>query len=337
MILGSSLNRVLAALRDLLCIDTHIVELKPLPRRGSQREFFRLKLENELTFILVIYDPQRVENTYYTNIAHFLKEIGIPVPSIILNLEKENLIVIEDLGEKDLYSFREMNWEKIKPIYEKVISSIVKLHAYPPSQFPYSRVKISEGFNEWLYRWEREYFIENFVNDIVSLEVRSPLLKELEKEFEKLTQELMRIPSCLIHRDLQAQNIMVKNNSIYLIDFQGMRLGNPFYDIGSLLFDPYVALPQKARDELLELYCKEQTQPISIQKARYAVTKASIQRLMQALGAFGFLSKKKGLHEFLTHIPRALENLYYLLSLDDQMKNLRELVTECALKHGLKL
>jgi aminoglycoside/choline kinase family phosphotransferase len=36
---------------------------------------------------------------------------------------------------------------------------------------------------------------------------------------------------------------------------------------------------------------------------------ASAQRLMQALGAYGFLGLKRGMPEFLSHIPNGIKNL----------------------------
>jgi len=43
-----------------------------------------------------------------------------------------------------------------------------------------------------------------------------------------------------MHRDFQSKNLMIKNEQIFVIDFQGARLGPPSYDLASLLFDPYV-------------------------------------------------------------------------------------------------
>ena len=43
-------------------------------------------------------------------------------------------------------------------------------------------------------------------------------------------------------------------------------------------------------------------------------TTAGLQRVMQALGAYGFLGHVKGKAEFLAHIPAALVNLQQLLA-----------------------
>jgi hypothetical protein len=47
---------------------------------------------------------------------------------------------------------------------------------------------------------------------------------------------------------------MIRDGEPFLIDFQGMRFGSPFYDLGSLLCDPYVNLSDSERGELLSFY-----------------------------------------------------------------------------------
>ena len=56
---------------------------------------------------------------------------------------------------------------------------------------------------------------------------------------------------------------------------------------------------------------------------------ASAQRLMQALGAYGFLGLKKGLKTFLEHTPAGLQNLQYAASHAATLPRLRELSVTC--------
>jgi len=84
-----------------------------------------------------------------------------------------------------------------------------------------------------------------------------------------------------------------------LIDFQGMRWGSPFYDLGSLLYDPYVFFTAEERLELLSYYYVLSNRALDWKGFRKAFYEASAQRLMQALGAYGFLGMKRGLSDFL--------------------------------------
>ena len=72
--------------------------------------------------------------------------------------------------------------------------------------------------------------------------------------YRKLPSTWRRSPRVLVHRDFQSQNIIIRNSYAYLIDFQGMRPGLAEYDLASLLYDPYVDLPEVERSELAGYY-----------------------------------------------------------------------------------
>ncbi len=75
-----------------------------------------------------------------------------------------------------------------------------------------------------------------------------------KEESEALIQRLLKIPTCLIHRDFQSQNIMLRDNQRVFIDYQVMRPGNLFYDMGSLICDSYVTFTGEERNELIAFY-----------------------------------------------------------------------------------
>lgn len=122
-----------------------------------------------------------------------------------------------------------------------------------------------------------------------------------------------------MHRDFQSQNIMItKRNIPKIVDYQGARIGPPAYDIASLLGDPYYRLADDMRERLLNYYIKkinvvqeEQSQSakghliITEQEIRKSLLPCWLQRHMQALGAYGFLSKVKGKNIFLNTFLRA--------------------------------
>ena len=87
-----------------------------------------------------------------------------------------------------------------------------------------------------------------------------------------------------------------------------MRVGTGWYDAASLIFDPYVEIPEAERRALFAFYCGETGVPADA-AADKNLRFAAAQRLMQALGAYFFLSEKKGKPHFRAHALPALENL----------------------------
>jgi hypothetical protein len=321
---------MIAFAREALGLSPSVpVESFPLKVRGSDRSFFRLKWNRDASVITVHYDPRRVENTYYADIARFLHELEIPVPRIIRHDPTNCLIVMEDLGDTDLWSLRETSWETRRPLYQKTLTVVHKLHSFPERDFLSRRVRLMDGFGPDLYRWERDYFRDHFVKGICRIEPDSPFDRELEVELSSLAERLAGTRRSLVHRDLQSQNVMVRDGNPFLIDFQGMRFGSPFYDLGSLLCDPYVNLSDSERGELLSFYYGQSSRGLDWSAFKNIFWEAAAQRLMQALGAYGFLGLTKGLTSFLEHVPAGLHNLYRATTEAASLPRLRELTLSC--------
>jgi aminoglycoside/choline kinase family phosphotransferase len=325
-----SKEHLIAFAGEALGIPTSVsVELFPLEGRGSDRTFFRLRWNRTDSAVLVHYDPKRVENTYYAEIAAFLHEIGVPAPQVIRHDPAGCLIVMEDLGESDLWSFIETPWEIRRALYQKTLTIAHRLHSFPKNDFPSGRVRLMESFGPHLYRSERDYFKEHFVRDVSKIKLGPSFERELEMELSAVAERLGGTRRCLVHRDLQSHNVMIRNGEPFFIDFQGMRFGSPFYDLGSLLCDPYANLPEREQEEFLSFYYGLSTWGQDWATFRNTYWEASAQRLMQALGAYGFLGLEKGLKGFLEHIPAGLRHLQLATSRVGTLPRLRELSVEC--------
>jgi hypothetical protein len=108
-----------------------------------------------------------------------------------------------------------------------------------------------------------------------------------------------------------------------------MRLGSCLYDLGALLYDPYVRLTPDVRLGLLGDYYDLGPQALPWDAFRESFQEASVQRLLQALGAYGYLGLKAGHPDFLYHIPRGLDHLEAAVNLAPRLDRLRRLVSRC--------
>jgi aminoglycoside/choline kinase family phosphotransferase len=122
---------------------------------------------------------------------------------------------------------------------------------------------------------------------------------------------------------------MINEGTAWLIDFQGMRYGLAQYDLASLLHDPYVALTSDERCELLAFYKKRLEQNGTPVDSDFdeIFRWCALQRLMQALGAYGFLGLKKNRPDFLAHTPVALRSLLEVASALDGLEPLVKKLT----------
>jgi N-acetylmuramate 1-kinase len=303
-------------------------ELIPFAGRGSDRSYFRFKWANR-SVILVQYESSRMENSYFADIAAFLFANGIPVPRSIRHDAAGGRMVLEDLGDTDLWLLRNEPWERRRVLYQKTLAAVHRLHAIPESRFPSDRIRLMESFGPTLYRWERSYFLENFATALCAVHIGTRRAKALEEELCGLAETLASGNRCLVHRDLQSQNVMICREEPFLIDFQGMRFGSRFYDLGSLLCDPYVSFTDTERMDLLSYYHSLSNTELDWGNFQNAFWKASAQRLMQALGAYGFLGLRKGLRQYLAHVAPGLLNLRMASENAGTLPLLRSLCDEC--------
>jgi aminoglycoside/choline kinase family phosphotransferase len=311
-------------------IDIDSVKITPIEKGGSGRKFYRVHNASEQKLILVKYNLERKENGHYVGIAQFLDAHGIRAPKIYFHDPDEGLIWIEDLGEEDLFSHRHESWLVRRALYESALDQGAKLHRISDKHSKEIRTKLPAQFNAQLYRWEQSYFFKNCLGRCFRM--NQTRLRELAAlpALREMAESLAALPRVLVHRDFQSQNIIVRNGLAYLIDFQGMRPGLAEYDVASLLYDPYVGLTEEERAELVAYYIERQKDcERNIQRQFTEIFPlCGIQRLMQALGAYGYLGLVKKHEHFLQHIPSALKSLGGILNRRPELAAVSDAVTE---------
>ncbi len=280
-----------------------------LEKGGSDRKFYRLH-GSRGSKIFVQYGMQREENRHYVEIAGFLRRVGVRVPEMFVHEPETGRIWMEDLGEQDLWAYRGESWPVRRKLYESVLTEAVRLHvAAARAGDAVAALGLQPPFDSALYQWEQDYFFNQCL--LGHLRMEEARLSDWRERLRAVAEELAALPRCLVHRDFQSQNIIIQNGAPCLIDFQGMRFGLPQYDLASLLLDPYVELTDAEREALLSFYVSEARAAGAALSEDFERTYllCGAQRLMQALGAYGFLGHQKGRLHFLEYIPVALPRL----------------------------
>lgn len=298
--------------------DERALRIEPLEKGGSDRSYYRVHEPDGHSLILVKYGDSREENRHYCDIAQFLASLGIHVPEICFHDEPQRLIWMQDLGEKDLWSFREEPWPRKRVLYEQALDELVALHSrgHHASAEKADALSLQAEFNAELYLWEQNYFFENCVGRFFGLDSEAVEAACPRAVLDEIAENLAAQPRVLVHRDFQSQNILINGGHAWLIDFQGLRPGLAQYDLASLVYDPYVTLSAAERAELISLYL-EKSAAAGVEPRedfRETLDLCAMQRLMQALGAYGFLGLEKKRAHFLEHIPAALVSLCEVIS-----------------------
>ncbi len=283
------------------------VKISPIEKGGSDRRFYRVRSSPDQSLILVKYNTEREENRHYVEIAEFLDQNSVRVPKIYFHDPAEGLIWIEDMGERDLHSYSDESWMVRRALYESALDEILKLHRLGTDRIASIRPSLPVEFNAALYKWEQQYFFENCLQRFFGVPADQVTQLSNLAALNEIAEELSERPRCLVHRDFQSQNIIVRNGQACLIDFQGMRPGLPQYDVASLLYDPYVTFSADESAELLSYYCERSD--VADDSFDRVLRLCAMQRLMQALGAYGFLGLVREQAAFLGYIPTAMTSL----------------------------
>ena len=274
---------------------------------GSDRHYFRVG-NDSLKLIFCRYGIEKKENSLFADHSEFLVEYGVRVPRVLAQDRENRCLWIEDFGVEDLWSYRDSDWLSVRqPLYQSALLEVGKLHSLNERLISHSPI-LNPPFDADLYRWEFEYFMDNFVNRLSAATRDEIRFVRESAELKYLRVELSARPRCLVHRDLQSQNVLIWKGKPALIDFQGMRYGLPEYDVASLIFDPYVVMSKEEREGLI-CFVESKSNNADF---RGQLLRCAVQRLMQVLGAYGFLGLVKKKPAFLKHIPRGLENLHYV-------------------------
>jgi NDP-sugar pyrophosphorylase family protein/tRNA A-37 threonylcarbamoyl transferase component Bud32 len=273
-----------------------------LGARGSDRSFWRLS-DGAESIIAVQYALTRAENARYSGHARLLAEAGVPVPAIKLDLPDTCILMLEDCGDDSL---QQRMQRKVHPKdeqwYEATVSALARLHREGMRLVQERNIELEPAFDAALYAWEHRLFEEHLLNHRYGYEA---LPEEVAAELKGIVEKLLKMKQVLIHRDFQSSNVLFKKDKPVFIDFQGMRLGAGAYDLASLLYDPYVKLNAALRTKAAMSYLK--VFPGNSDAVEF-VREGAVQRLVQALGAYGRLARVGQTH-FSKYVLPALENL----------------------------
>jgi N-acetylmuramate 1-kinase len=287
-------------------------------KAGSGRGYYRVRL-GERSFVLQQSGPDDKDFNRFVEYGRLLHSESLPVPEIFAVSDTVYQVLMEDLGSCRLWDTvvgpgdqlgRAAYW------YPRVLAALVQWQEASERVFASHPELAARSFDLAALEWETAYFKDNYLQAHCGIE---SIPDDVTMFFQSLAHATNAHPRVLMHRDFQSQNIMVvpPEHRIALVDFQGARRGSVYYDVASLLWDPYTALPAGLVKDLFGLWVRSNPllANVDFADAWKCFLVASLQRLMQALGAYCFLSRVKGIASFASYIAPGRTRLQEVLAL----------------------
>lgn len=293
---------------------------------GSTRRFCRLGRPPESLVGMLAADPPVddrgvTENDSFIYVAQHLRAAGIAVPAIHAHEAGRGWFALEDAGDILLYDLHR-RWGEVPTVcrlFHEAAAELARIHALASPGFDPRRTHNPDYDSDFIRRGESGYFQRCFLDRLEDGglfpggEAPAPPREGLDTDLDAMAEAAGRLWSPhFLYRDFQSQNIAVRLDRMIFLDFQGARRGPRQYDLASLLYDPYVELSAGLRRSVLSVYCRrvaELEAPFDEAAFRAGLPLIAAHRLMQALGAYGFLSRDRGKPQFVRHIPAALRLL----------------------------
>lgn len=306
---------------------------------GSARGIFRIAFERETRVIVTaergtldasVYPrlggaaaPNESESFVY--VRNYLASLGAPVPRIDAADTAAGLILQEDLGNTRLYDLEHDGRppEELRSRYVEAISALARMQSAGPVPFEPGRTDNLPYDLAFILKFESGYFHREMARGPCRLPIP---FEELEETYARAARAALDGPVVFMHRDYQSRNLMIAPRGLVVIDFQGARLGPPEYDVASLLLDPYADVGDALERELLDEYQHRRPSGLAVDLGR-RYRAVAVNRLLQALGAFGYLGGRLGKPGYLPHAPAALRRVRKLAAAE--YPALAELADRC--------
>lgn len=278
-----------------------------LPASGSPRIYFRLFQDNDS--LIGAFNNDIDENRAFFYLSKHFYEKKLNVPEVIAISSCEKYYLQTDLGAVSLFDIITKGNEtsNLDLLLENAVKQLAQIQVNGFEGLDSSKCFPIPSFDRRSVMWDLNYFKYNFLkpSGLTFSEVK------LEDEFNRLADILLAEDMNYFHyRDFQSRNIMVKDNQLYFIDFQGGRLGPCLYDIASFLYQAKAGFSSELRSKLFNTYLNElaQYRRVDVEHLKDVFPFMVMFRIVQTLGAYGFRGFFEKKTHFIQSIPNAIGN-----------------------------
>ena len=292
-----------------------VTRVEKLPQSGSDRIYFRI-YTNDQSYIAT-YNLNRQETVTFVEFSRQFKISGAPVPKIFIVNDCDTIYIQEDFGNISLLDQLETHGhtEYIFKLFQQSLKKLSQMQVVGGKLINYDLCLTAKEFGKQTILSDLLYFKYYFLDTL-----KMPYDKQgLLDDFDALSNYLTHTgEKHFLFRDFQSRNVMIKNDQVHFIDYQGGMKGALQYDVASLLWQAKAELSDEWKNKLLDDYISYISEllekPVDKNSFVSQYNGYVLIRLLQVLGAYGFRGLFERKAHFLVSIPLALRNLKWFLS-----------------------
>lgn len=335
---------------------------------GSDSPRWKLRdITGETTLVAMVlapdYEPARsaegpederleTDELPFVDVQRYLAGLGIPVPAIEHIDRESDVLLLEDLGDRTFEDFCLSITEEYDPADRSELAGLYRqgLDLLVSIQKAFLDSRETEGeaitdtcicwrreFDRDTLRWELDHYLEWGIEERVGPHVLDDDVRgDLDRLFDRLVDQLLRLDQLVVLRDFQSRNLMCKesddrDSNWVVIDFQDALVGPYVYDVVALLRDSYIELQPDLVSELLEHYVevgRDAGLPWCDDAARVrrAFHLQTVQRKLKDSGRFIFIDRQKNNPDFLEYYDPSMRYVDHALDQLDGWDELRNIL-----------
>ena len=266
---------------------------------ASERKFYRSKNS------IIIYSKKNKKKNLlvYDAVNRILNSNGIKAPKLLKNNYKKNFIEVNDLGDITLLKLlkNRKNKKKIFKAVLDLLSKVQKTKKFYSKDFTGKKYKMERYSKNKLLK-EAYLFNEWYLPRKLSKKKLNKFKKRFKTIFLRLSKEIKLPNDVFVHRDFHVSNIMLKQKKYHLIDSQDSVIGNPAYDLASLIDDVRLKTSNDFKKDMFNHFLKKHLCS-DIKKFKNDFLIFSVLRNFKILGIFSRLAKRDKKNRYLRYIP----------------------------------
>jgi len=282
-------------------------KLVPIEGDASFRAFYRI-ISKKGSKVIVLAKKEKYKNLIaYSATNKFLRDNKILAPKLYAFNYKQGIIVIEDFGDLSFYRMLQKKKNKLV-IYKKLVDLLIKIQKIKPKLIIKGISNRSHVMNKYSNKYlfkESDLFFDWYLPLFLSKKKALNIKIRSKKILSKIYKNLNFSNSYFVHRDYHVQNLMKVGKKIGVIDSQDALIGNPAYDLVSLIDDVRIKTSTKLKNQIYNYYLKRTSKKYQINSQNFLedFNILSVQRCLKIIGIFSRLFKRDKKNQYLKFIP----------------------------------
>ncbi|MDH3628402.1 MAG: phosphotransferase [Acidobacteriota bacterium] len=289
---------------------TRLVGVEAMAGDASTRRFHRCRLDEGQDVVVMDYGTPFKGETDDLRLQRIFVDADLPCAEVLSVHPDPGCVVWADLGQLTLEA--SLRRSTRRPDWLAAVQLAARIADQGTPVLAGSDLRNGPRLDGTRFRREMDFFVTHFIGGHLNVQPPAAILTPL---LHRLADEAGRCPQpVLCHRDFHSRNIVLSDGGdLALVDLQDACWGPDSYDLASWLYDAYFDRPDDWVSVGIETFVRDRLDADEVPRFQERLEPVAAQRMLKALGTFGFQAASRGEPRYLEGVPRTVSRLRTLL------------------------